>query len=191
MASDCTRSDCRSLIKDCFRGRLSSPRFLSLFQAFKIKHPASTAAAFTEILLDVGCRGTIIDSRLPIYIEALLDEKFIDASTLLLVVHRVRHDHGAALDPSLLDARDSAESSLQTVVLQLLTRKIANGLIEEESELFSFLKNLVSWMNRFPFSVTLGFLLSAALGCSIAQEVLLGEKAKSVIQNVCFVDFRN
>ncbi|KAL8829004.1 MAG: hypothetical protein Q9170_006353 [Blastenia crenularia] len=131
-----------------------------------------------EGLLDLGCRGSVIDTRLSIYLDALLVEKIVDVSTLLCAVQPFPLEDEATFDPTLLDA-DSAKLSLQTMVLQLLTRTIANEYDAEDYELFLFMKNLIPWMTMFPSSVTLGFLVSATLGCHEAQRALPVMEAKS------------
>ncbi|KAL8719616.1 MAG: hypothetical protein Q9225_003390 [Loekoesia sp. 1 TL-2023] len=178
MASDPPGSDWHKCVQGYFRSRASAQKVVSAWQAFGTKYPPLPRATLAKELLDVGCRKDVVDPRLPIYIEALLDVKSLDVSTLLAAVQPSPPDDGTVFESSLLDAGDSAKPSLQTVILQLLTRKIANGIIVEDSELFCFLKHVLSWMTHFPSSVTLGFLVSATLGCPLAQEVLQGAKAK-------------
>lgn len=153
---------------------------MNALQDFGAKYLPLPRATLAKELLDLGCRKDVVDPRLPIYIEALLDAKLLDVSTLLAAVQPSPPDDGTVFESSLLDVGDSAKPSLQTIVLQLLTRKIANGVIAEDSELFFFLKHVLPWLTHFPSSVTLGFLVSATLGCPLAQEVLQGAKAKSL-----------
>ncbi|KAL9051565.1 MAG: hypothetical protein Q9206_004654 [Seirophora lacunosa] len=131
-------------------------------------------------LLNAACRDGLVDQRLCTYLEALLESQIIDSSVLLSAILPVQPADGTALEPSLLDADDAAKPSVQAVILPLLTRAVANGFISEESELFVFLKHLLPWISRFPSSIVVGFLVSATLGCSIAQEVLPSTKGKKL-----------
>ncbi|KAI4138650.1 MAG: hypothetical protein LQ341_004573, partial [Variospora aurantia] len=148
-------------------------------QFFEAKHPAPPQV-LVQNLLDAGCRDGLVDQRLCTYLEILLSSQTIDVSVLLSAVLPVQPGDGTALEASLLDGEDSAKPSVQAFVLPLLSRVIANGSISEESELFVFLKHLLPWINRFPSSIVIGFLVSATLGCSIAQEVLPGTKGKKL-----------
>lgn len=162
-----------------FRNRLSSQKFLDALQRYEAKHPALSSSSLTKELLDSGHRHGHVDVRLSTYLEALLDAKRLDVSTLLSAIQPSPPEDDTAFEPSLLDAGGSAKPSLQTVILQLLIRRIANGLIGEDSELFLLLKNLVPWMTYFPSSILLGSLVSATLGCPIAQQCLPNARARS------------
>lgn len=179
MAPEEAWSEWRAFITACFRKRLSSEKFSSVLVAFEAKYSTVPSARLAEVLLDAGCRDGDVDPRLPIFQEALLDSNRISVSSLLSSVQPRQSEDGVAKDTSLLDAQDPAKPSVQAVTLSLLSRKIVNGFIAKDSELFILLKALVPWMNHFPSSITLGFLVSATLGCPIAQEALPGAKAKS------------
>lgn len=179
MASESAGSRRRKFVEACFRNRRSSQRFLDALQIYETKYPSLSSSSLAKELLDAGYRHGVVDPRLPTYLEALLDSKRLDVSTLLSAIQPPPPEDGTAFLPSLPDAGDSSKPSLQTVVLQLLTRKIANGYIGEDSELFLFLKKIIPWMTYFPSSILLGLLVSATLGCPAAQENLPNAKAKS------------
>lgn len=186
-----TKSEWYTFFTACFRKRLSSEIFLSLLQFFGTKHPVPPPSALVQALLNAACRDGLVDQRLCTYLEALLESQIIDSSVLLSAILPVQPADGTALEPSLLDADDAAKPSVQAVILPLLTRAVANGFISEESELFVFLKHLLPWISRFPSSIVVGFLVSATLGCSIAQEVLPSTKGKSSIKRITHVaDYR-
>ncbi|KAL8931645.1 MAG: hypothetical protein Q9211_006817 [Gyalolechia sp. 1 TL-2023] len=177
MATEPAESRGHKFVGACFRSRPSSQRFLDALQTYEAKYPPLSSSFLAKELLDAGYRSGVVDPRLPIYLEALLDAKRLDLSTLLSFIQPSPPEDGTAFSSSLLDAGDSAKPSLQTVILQLLTRKIANASIREDSELFLFLKSVIPWMMYFPSSIMLGFLVSATLGCPVAQEILPNAKA--------------
>ncbi|KAL8987219.1 MAG: hypothetical protein Q9177_003554 [Variospora cf. flavescens] len=179
MAPIGAKSEWHTFFIACFRKRLSSETFSSLVQFFEAKHPAPPQV-LVQNLLDAGCRDGLVDQRLCIYLEILLSSQTIDVSVLLSAILPVQPGDGTALEASLLDCEDSAKPSVQAIVLPLLSRVIANGSISEESELFVFMKHLLPWINHYPSSIVVGFLVSATLGCSIAQEVLPGTKGKKL-----------
>ncbi|KAL8935633.1 MAG: hypothetical protein Q9216_005326, partial [Gyalolechia sp. 2 TL-2023] len=161
-----------------FQNRRSSQRFLDALQVYEAKYQPLSSSSLAKELLDAGYRNGFVDPRLSTYLEALLDAQKLDLSTLLSAVHPSPAEHGTAFSSTLLDAEDSAKPSLQTVILQLLTRKIANGFIGEDLELFIFFKTIIPWMTSFPSSILLGFLVSATLSCPVAQDTLPNAKAK-------------
>ncbi|KAL8898974.1 MAG: hypothetical protein Q9207_006435 [Kuettlingeria erythrocarpa] len=180
MAAETARSELHTFFIACLRIRLSSQKFSSLLQAFEVKHPYLPSIALAKELLDAGCRDGGVDPRLPSYQEALLELKRVDLLSLLDSVQPAWPESGVALHPNLLDPQDAAKPSAQATVLSLLTRKVANGFIKEDTELFVLLKHLIPWANHFPSSTTLGFFISAILSCPIAQEVLSIAKAKRI-----------
>ncbi|KAL9604923.1 MAG: hypothetical protein Q9219_000111 [cf. Caloplaca sp. 3 TL-2023] len=180
MAHKPAGSEWHNSIQACFRNRLSADKFLSALQAAEDKYSVLPPETLAKVLLDLGCRGKFVDPRLSLYLEALLDAKTLDSSVLLSALRKTIPDNVAVFQSSLLDNGSSTKPSLQTIVLQLLTRKIANGLIAEDVELFWFLKTLIPWMTDFPSSVMIGFLVSATLGCPTAQEILPRVKAKKL-----------
>lgn len=179
MAAEGVRSEWRTFFTACFRKRLPSQKTSSLLQAFEAKHPSLPSTALAKVLLDAGCRDGGVDPRLSSYQEALLDSKKIDFLSLLSSIEPFRPEGDVALDQNILDPQEAAKPSVQAITLPLLTRKISNGIITEDIELLVLLKTLVPWVNHFPSSITLGFLISAILGCPVAQEILPGAKAKS------------
>ncbi|KAL8912094.1 MAG: hypothetical protein Q9172_007560 [Xanthocarpia lactea] len=130
-------------------------------------------------LVDVGILGQNVDPRLPTYLEALLDSKTSDVIDLLLATRQSSWPTGSpGLAPTSIDAADAEHPSLHFIILQLLTRKIANGIIDQDIVLFTFLNELLPCMAQYPSSPTLALLVSTTLGCPVAQEVMPTAKAK-------------
>ncbi|KAL8815595.1 MAG: hypothetical protein Q9223_005278 [Gallowayella weberi] len=174
----------QSFLETCLLRRVPSSKFLSLFREFEATTPrplASGPGSLTWALLDAGHIGPNVDPRLSHYLEVLLDAKEIDSISLLSATARItQSDNSGNIALASLDAANTTIPSLQVVVLDLLARKIANGIIERDTDLLAFLDQLLPWITQHPSSITLGSLLSATLGCTVAQEVLPAAKAKKI-----------
>ncbi|KAI4234494.1 MAG: hypothetical protein LQ352_008172, partial [Teloschistes flavicans] len=176
MAQDQGDLKWRTFIKACFLRRVPSDQFIKLVQALKAEYPALGSEESTQALLDVGHQNGLADLRLAGYLEVILDSNVIEIDSPLAVLQTSLPRHGATLD----DLEGSPRPSVHTVVVQTLARKIAAGIIQDDRELFAILHRLVPWINYYPSSMTLGFLVSATLGCLVAQRALLSAKAKKM-----------
>ncbi|KAL8677597.1 MAG: hypothetical protein Q9186_005980 [Xanthomendoza sp. 1 TL-2023] len=172
----------RNFFELCLLKRVPSRKFLILFREFEAttsRPLASTPESLTRALLDAGHIGPNVDPRLAHYLEALLDAKEVDSISLLIATARItQRDNAKNLALASLGVGDTSTSSVQVIILKLLTRKIVDGAIEQDTELLAFLVELLPWITQNPSSMTLGFLVSATLGCTVAQEVLPTAKAK-------------
>ena len=172
----------RKFLKKCLLRRLPSSKFINLIRQMEAAAPRPAPGSLVRALVDVGIVGQNVDPRLPTYLEALLDSKTIDIVDLLLATRQSPWPTDSpGLAPTSIDAADAEHPSLHSIILQLLTRKIANGTIDQDIVLFTFLNKLLPCMAQYPSSHTLGMLVSTTLGCPVAQEVMPSAKAKSVI----------
>ncbi|KAL8808040.1 MAG: hypothetical protein Q9182_000318, partial [Xanthomendoza sp. 2 TL-2023] len=182
LAVDSADSAWRNFLETCLLRRVPSSKFLALFHEFEATTPrplASASESLTWTLLDVGHIGPVVDPRLSHYLEVLLDARAIDSISLLLATARITQpDSSTNIALASLDAGNTSIPSFQAIVLDLLTRKIVSGIIEQDTELLAFLDELLPWITQHPSSITLGCLLSATLSCTVAQEVLPTAKAK-------------
>ncbi|KAL8684137.1 MAG: hypothetical protein Q9224_006582, partial [Gallowayella concinna] len=173
----------RNFFELCLLKRVPSQKFLILFREFEATTPrllASTPESLTRALLDAGHIGPNVDPRLAHYLESLLDAKEVDSISLLIATARfTQRDNAKNLALASLGVEDTSPPSVQVIILKLLTTKIVDGAIEQDTELLAFLVELLPWITQNPSSITLGFLVSATLGCTVAQEVLPTAKAKS------------
>ncbi|KAI4098891.1 MAG: hypothetical protein L6R37_006254 [Teloschistes peruensis] len=176
MAQDQAASQWRTLIKACFLRRVPSDQFADLVQALKADHPTLSSEISTQALFDAGHQNGLADPRLAGYLEVLLDSNIIEIDSPLAILQPSIQQHGVTLD----EVEGAARPHVQTVMVQSLAKKIAAGIIEENRELFIILHRLVPWINYYPSSMTLGFLVSATLGCFVAQRALLSAKAKKI-----------
>ncbi|KAL9576232.1 MAG: hypothetical protein Q9212_007274, partial [Teloschistes hypoglaucus] len=176
MAQDQAASQWRTFIQACFLRRVPSDQFADLVQALKADHPTLSSEKSTQALFDAGHQNGLADPRLAGYLEVLLDFNIIEIDSPLAVLQSSIQQHGATLD----EVEGSTRPSVHTVMVQSLARKIAAEIIEEDRELFTLLHRLVPWINYYPSSMTLGFLVSATLGCFVAQRALLSPKAKKI-----------
>ncbi|KAL8733308.1 MAG: hypothetical protein Q9166_002132 [cf. Caloplaca sp. 2 TL-2023] len=176
----------QKFLKTCLHQRVSSIKFIELLQEYEAIEPrplASAPESLARALLDCALIGQHVDPRIPGYLELLLDAKKINVISLLLAAAQLlQPDDRKDSYLALLDVGYTANLSLlQTVILQLLTRKVANGIIERDIELLAFLDELRPWMTKHPSSVTLGFLIATTFDCTLAQDVMPRVKAKSVV----------
>ncbi|KAL8867474.1 MAG: hypothetical protein Q9174_005643 [Haloplaca sp. 1 TL-2023] len=169
----------RAFFKACIRKRVTIEKFTRLLQAFDVERSSSDSRIVVETLLEAGKWKNFVDPRLPGYLEVLLDTKRTNVVTLLIAVQPSELDKDKVNDGTLLDTGDSALSSLQACVLQLLIKKVAGGVVTTDVVLLQFLKASLSWTARFPASLTLALLFSTILASPVAQEVLPGARAKS------------
>ncbi|KAL8697963.1 MAG: hypothetical protein Q9201_006830 [Fulgogasparrea decipioides] len=132
----------------CFRRRIPLDKFAGLLQTFEVEQPGIPSARLVQALIGAGRRDGYIDPRLSGYLEALLALNRVDVGTLLAVAEPSQGDNETISDSTLLDAGDPTKPSLQLVVVQLLTRKIADGIIKEDSELFQFLHKFKAALGR-------------------------------------------
>lgn len=163
---------------------MSSTELVKLLREFEATTPRPAASApqsLARVLLNVGHIGLHVDPRLPHYLETLLDARELGVASLLKATFAVTRPINPAESVSAsLDAEEPSKPSLGSIVLQLLTRKIANGIIEQDTGLLAFLVELLPWITQNPSSITLGLLVSTTLGCTVALEVLPSAKAKSL-----------
>ncbi|KAL9034591.1 MAG: hypothetical protein Q9180_005318, partial [Flavoplaca navasiana] len=114
----------------------------------------------------------MVDPRLPIYLEALLDSNRIDIVHVLVAI--TQYANPSHLDSASLDAVDTVQSR----VLRLMTKRIANGTVHSDTVLLTFLSELRPWMSQHPESATLGLLLSATLSSPATQHAITGAASR-------------
>ena len=81
-------------------------------------------------------------------------------------------------DQTMLDIGGVHKPKLQAMVFQMLIIEVSEGLLKTRQEVRAALKALIVWMSLFPGSITLGYLVSAMLGMTIAQETLAQASTK-------------
>ncbi|KAL8878766.1 MAG: hypothetical protein Q9198_003497 [Flavoplaca austrocitrina] len=165
---------CRTMLKKCYLQRASSSDFLKMLPQLEANaRPVALAPlTLTRALLDVGVSGQTVDPRLPIYLEALLDTNRIDIVHVLVAI--TQYANPSHLDSAALDAADTVQSR----VLRLMTKRIANGTVHSDTVLLTFLSELRPWMSQHPESATLGMLLSATLSSPATQHAITGAASR-------------
>ncbi|KAL8787565.1 MAG: hypothetical protein Q9213_002127 [Squamulea squamosa] len=141
---------------------------------------AASSETLASALIDVVSKNQDVDPRFSSYLEALLDTKRITVIDLLVAT--VRSPSASQIQPAdtSLDGSNAERPSLYATILQLLTKKIASGIIDQEAMLFTFLEKLLPLITQHTSSIVLGLLVSTTLGCTVAQEALIGGKAKKL-----------
>ncbi|KAI4242279.1 MAG: hypothetical protein L6R40_004150 [Gallowayella cf. fulva] len=144
---------------------VSSTELVKLLREFEATTPRPAASApqsLARVLLNVGHIGLHVDPRLPHYLETLLDARELGVASLLKATFAVTRPINPAESVSAsLDAEEPSKPSLGSIVLQLLTRKIANGIIEQDTGLLAFLVELLPWITQNPSFYHLGLYGSA------------------------------
>ena len=165
---------CRTMFKKYYLHRASSFDFLKMLPQLEANaRPAALApVTLARALLDVGVSGESIDPRLPLYLEALLDTDRINI--LHLLVATTQFADPSHLDSTSLDAADILQSRL----LRLMTKRIANGTVDSDTVLLTFLSELRPWMSQHPASATLGMLVSTTLSSPATQHAITGTASR-------------
>ncbi|KAL8767052.1 MAG: hypothetical protein Q9209_006346 [Squamulea sp. 1 TL-2023] len=173
----------QNFFKKCLLGRISSSQFINMIPQMDAKAAPSASAPgiLARALIDVASNSQDVDPRISSYFEALLDTKRITVVDLLVATARFPWpSHIIHPIPSSLDGSTVERPTLYATILQLINKKIANGIIDQEAMLFTFLGELLPWMAQHTSSAVLGLLVSTTLGCTMAQEALIGGKAKKL-----------
>ncbi|KAL8889778.1 MAG: hypothetical protein Q9192_005966 [Flavoplaca navasiana] len=159
---------CRTMLKKCYLQRASSSDFLKMLPQLEASaRPVALAPlTLTRALLDVSISSQTVDPRLPIYLGALLETNRIDIVHLLVAITQFADP--SHLDSTSLDAADTMQSRL----LRLMTKRIANGTVESDTILLTFLSELRPWMSQHPESATLGLLVSTTLSSPATQHAI-------------------
>ncbi|KAL8992329.1 MAG: hypothetical protein Q9169_007185 [Polycauliona sp. 2 TL-2023] len=167
------------LLKKCFLTRTSHSDFNKRIARFQdsAPNPPLAPCRLARAILDASSNGPKIDPRLFLYLEALLDTARINIVDLLAAIAQ---SHGPS---DRVAATLNTTDSLESKVLQLLTKRIAHGGIGNDTDILAFLGALLPWMSQHPGSVTLGLLVSTTLNSPSTQHamtVLATKKFKSI-----------
>lgn len=182
--------------------RLPPETFQNLIKACLLKTEAAPGRTLASALLSESRKTGLLqaDPRLSLYIDELLNLELCSAADVLLSllpaqVQRPRRQPSSSSpsspSPSALMGRGGGEGdeedvgmmmlpeidgvmkpSVEAMVLEALAVKVQDGLLKTKGDVGDLLKGCVAWMERFPASMALGYLISATLGNALAGSVL-------------------
>lgn len=168
----------------CLRKRLSREKFRLMFITFHAKHTSTRGRKLVDALLNEISKPALTDPRLPLYIKELLALKVISVADVLWSMLPPPLDLSLGEQPNfydqyMLEVQGVRKPTIAAIMVQMLTSDIAEGSLKTAQEVLATLKGLVAWINLFPGSSALGYLVSAFLSVDVVPKVLGQRKAKS------------
>ncbi len=171
----------------CVRKRVPLEEFHILFKTFNLKHVALPGTSLVHVLLDQGRKASSrqADPRIPLYVREMLRMRQIStcdtlAAILPLPVENNSNVNEAQSDQAAIDAVESPSPRLETLVFQMMTIEVSNGLIKTREELQAVLESLVKTKFNSVNSDAVGYFISGVLNTTIAHDVLNHVFSKSV-----------
>lgn len=171
----------------CVRKRVPPEDFPTLFNTFNLKHVALPGTSLVDVLLDQGRKVSSrqVDPRIPLYAREMLQMRQIStcdtlAAILPLPVDNISNANEDQSDQAAINAVDSHNPRLETLIFQMMTVEISNGLVKTREESQAILKSLVKTKFNSANSDAIGYLISALLNTNIAHDVLNHVSSKSV-----------
>ena len=171
----------------CLRKRIPPEKFETLFKTYNLKHDTLQSRVLVNVLLDVGRKASSrhVDPRIPLYVRMLLHMKEIGISNVLDAILSMPMDKDPTVNdlqsnPTAMDPLESPNPRLETLILQMMTIDMSDGLVKSKEELQRILRTLIKTKPNNADSNALGYFISAILNTTLAHEVLNHVSAKSV-----------
>lgn len=171
----------------CVRKRVPPENFHTLFKTFNLKHVTLPGTNLVRVLLDQERKASNCqaDPRIPLYVREMLRMQQISTCDLLaailpLPVENNTNVNEAQSNQAAIDAVESPSPRLETLVLQMMTIEVSNGLIKTREELQAVFKSLVKTKFNSVNSDAVGYFISGVLNTTIAHDVLNHVFPKSV-----------
>ncbi len=171
----------------CVRKRVPPQKFYTLLKTFALKHVTLPGRTLVNVLFDQGRKASSrqVDPRIPLYARELLQMQEVSVSDTLAAIlplpvdrhSNVNNDQG---DQAAVDAAESQNPRLETMIFQMMTFEISNGLIKTQEGIQAVLKTLIKTKFNTANSDALGYFISAMLNTTLAHEVLTHISSKSV-----------
>lgn len=170
--------------------RLPPETFQKLVKACLLKTEAAPGCSMASALLAESRRTGLqqADPRVPLYINELLKLELCSAADVLLsLLHALpppppssslgngeEADVGTRTMMMMLPEMEGMmKPSVEAMVLEALTVMVEEGrLLKTNVDVVELLRGCVFWLERFPGSMALGYLLSATLGSALAGGVM-------------------
>ena len=171
----------------CFRKRVPPEKFQTLLKTFALKHATLQGRILVNVLLEEGRKiSTLqVDPRIPLYVREMLLMGEIGISEVLAAIlplpldnHTKANHHES--DPTNVNPVESQTPRLETLILQVMTVEMSNGLVNSKDEFQAILRTLAETKLNNANSDALGYFVSAILHSNLAQDILNHASAKSV-----------
>ena len=170
----------------CLRKRVPPEKFQTLFKIFTLKHATLRGRTLVGALLDEGHKVSTlqVDPRIPLYVRQMLRMGEIGISEVLVAILSLPMDSNTNADhdqsqPTNTDTVESQRPRVETLILQMMTVELSNGLVKSKDDLQSIMKSMVKTNFNRANSGALGYFISAMLNSHLADEALNEESAKS------------
>lgn len=170
--------------------RLPPETFQKLVKACLLKTEAAPGRSLASALLAESRKTGLkhADPRVPLYINELLKLELCSAADVLLSLLPALPPPPPPLPPSsslgvgvgggeeadvgvtmmLPEIEGVMKPSVEAMVLEALRVMVGEGLLKTNGDVAELLRGCVVWMERFPGSMALGYLISAILGSPLA-----------------------
>lgn len=174
--------------------RLPPETFQKLVKACLLKTEAAPGCSMASALLAESRKTGLqqADPRVPLYINELLKLELCSAADVLFsLLHALPPPPPGPSSSSLGNGGEEADvgtrtmmmmlpemegmmkPSVEAMVLEALTVMVEEGrLLKTNVDMVELLRGCVSWLERFPGSMALGYLVSATLGSALAGVVM-------------------
>ena len=172
----------------CIRKRLPPDKFRLLFQTFAFQHDSPPGRNLVNVLLNEGQKASTrrSDPRIPLYVREMLQMKVVSTSNVLVATLPLSTANGLATDDGTVDnTANHQHPRTETLLIQMMTLEISNGLIDSKEDLQDVLGTLIKTKYSSANSEALGYFISAILNTPLAQDVLSHISSKSV--QTCFL----
>lgn len=166
----------------CLQKRVSSDQFQTLLKIFRSKHVTSPRHHVANVLVEETRKTAFLDPRSVLYMRDLLRMRIIRAADVLdSIIPLTNSDLPVPIidyydDP--ITGQESHKVSFESMVLQMLTAEVVQGILKSVEEIRSLLKSLIAWMIIYPNSNVLGYLISASLSSPMAHDAVSQPSAK-------------
>lgn len=179
--------------------RLPPETFQRLVKACLLKTEAAPGCSLASALLAESRKTGLhqADPRVPLYINELLKLELCSAADVLFSLMPAslpppplqppsssslggggviglgeEANVGTTIMMMLPEMEGVMKPSMEAMVLEALTVMVREGLLKTNGDVVELLRGCVFWMERFPGSMALGYLISATLGSALAGGVM-------------------
>ena len=154
-----------------------------MFITFHTKHTSTRGRKLADALLHEISKPALTDPRLPLYIRELLALRIISVADILWSILPPSLDLSLGEQPNFydqntLEIQGVRKPTIEAIMVQMLTSEIAEGSLKTTQEVLTTLKCIIAWINLFPGSSALGYLVSAFLSIDIVQGALSQKVAR-------------
>lgn len=166
--------------------RLPPETFQKLVKACLLKTDAAPGCSLASALLAESRKTGLqeADPRVPLYINELLKLELCSAADVLISLLTALPppppssslgggEEATTMMMMLPEMEGVMKPSVEAMVLEALTVMVGEGrLLKTNVDVVELLRGCVFWLERFPGSMALGYLVSATMGSALAGDVM-------------------